>query len=787
MPGINKEPLRLLLVTFASVTALSAAATANAQQHSPGYNVEDIIVTARKRDESLLSVPVVVSAVGAAEIDRRAINGLDAVARIVPGLIIGEGGGTAQGGNVVIRGISGADTNTFAEQAVSFNVDGVQIARATVRRLGQFDAQQVEVLKGPQTLFFGKNSPGGVISIRSADPTDRLEAKLQGGYEFNAHEFRGEGFISGPIADGLGVRLAAYGSHLRGWIKNEVPDSSPFQPDHEWGPQSREYAGRLTLKYDKGGDFNARLKLSYSRMKGDAATWNFQLIDCPLGAPQPLSFATPDNCTRDDKTYVGDDNGAFVSVDPRLKSGKSFMKLNQFLGSLEMNYSPSDEITVTSVTGLYNSEWSSSGNFTQSYNPATLFTSYFDPLKFREWSEEIRVRSDFDSPVNFMFGGFAQDSSSVVDQLGLLNTNAPIAALRYHYEQEGRAYSAFGQLLWKVVPTFELSLGGRYSYERKTMKLAQIGPGTSAVLVTVLPAQPKLTFNDFSPELTATWRPSDNLTVFGSYRRGFLSGGFNAGGEQFDNIYRPQTTKGFEAGVKARLLDGALRTNLSVYNYKVDDLQTTVTVQGVISELRNAAEARVKGIEFDVNYRTPIEGLSLTGALAYTHARYLDYIASCYRGQPTPDCRDRISPITGQLALSQDLAGRQMLRAPDWSGNAGFLFERPVGSSFKLGLSGDMSFTSGYFTDPTLKPKSRENSFQLFNAAVRIADAEDRWEVALIGNNLTDKYYFVRSSDRPFTGTSPGGSPDTSILADTIAPLRRGREVFLRFTVRYGQ
>lgn len=778
---------RLLSVSAGSMIVACWISPAAAQHANQSASIEDIIVTARKRDESSISVPVVITAVGAAEIDRRAINGLDAVARLVPGLIIGEGGGTAQGGNIVIRGVSGADTNTFAEQAVSFNVDGVQIARASVRRLGQFDAQQIEVLKGPQTLFFGKNSPGGVISIRSADPTDRLEAKLQGGYEFNAHEFRGEGFISAPIADGLGVRFAAYGSHLRGWIKNEVPESSPFRPDHEWGPQSREYAGRLTLKYDKGGDFNARLKLSYSHMKGDAATWNFQLVDCPLGAPQPLSFPTPDNCTRDDRTYVGDDNGAFANVDPRGRDGKSFMKLEQFLGSLELNYNPSDDITVTSVTGVYNSTWSSSGNFTQSYNPATLFTSNFDPLRFRELSEEVRVSSSFDGPVNFMFGGFAQDSSSLVDQLGLLNTNAPIAALAYHYEQKGRAYSGFGQLLWKVVPTFELSLGGRYSYERKVMKLAQVGPGTSPILVTVNPAQPKLEFNDFSPEITGTWRPSNDLTVFGSYRRGFLSGGFNAGGEQFDNIYRPQTTKGFEAGVKARLLDGALRANLSAYSYKVDDLQTTVTVQGVISELRNAAAARVKGLEFDFNYRTPLEGLSLTGALAYTHARYKDYIASCYRGQSAPDCQNRISPITGLPALSQDLAGRQMLRAPDWSGNAGFLFERPVSSGLKLGLSGDMSFTSAYFTDATLKPRSREHSFQLFNASVRVADADDKWEVALIGNNLTNKYYFVRSSDRPFTGTAPGGDPATAVLADTIAPLSRGREVFLRFTLRYGK
>ncbi|MGH6644826.1 MAG: TonB-dependent receptor plug domain-containing protein, partial [Bradyrhizobium sp.] len=175
--------------------SILAAENAVAQDGAPapaasdtGSVDSDIVVTARKRDETSIAVPVALTAVGGAEIERRAINNLDGIARIVPQLIVGEGGGTVQGGIIAIRGIAGADANPFGDQAVSFNIDGVQVARASVRRMSEMDIQQVEVLKGPQALFFGKNSPGGIISVRTADPTSSFAAKLSGGYEFNAHE-----------------------------------------------------------------------------------------------------------------------------------------------------------------------------------------------------------------------------------------------------------------------------------------------------------------------------------------------------------------------------------------------------------------------------------------------------------------------------------------------------------------------------------------------------------------------------------------------------------------------
>ena len=212
---------RCILLATAAITALlpgSAWAQVSPAPEQPAANAEqpamagtessggvlapgDIIVTARRRNETSIAIPVAVTAVAGVELQRRGINNVDALARTVPTLITSEATSSPQGGIVAIRGLSGVDANPLGDQAVSFNIDGVQVARSSVRRLSQMDVAQIEVLKGPQALFFGKNSPGGIISIRSADPGNEFRAQFSSGYEFKADETRNEGFISTPVTD----------------------------------------------------------------------------------------------------------------------------------------------------------------------------------------------------------------------------------------------------------------------------------------------------------------------------------------------------------------------------------------------------------------------------------------------------------------------------------------------------------------------------------------------------------------------------------------------------------
>jgi iron complex outermembrane receptor protein len=833
----------------------AATAPPAAPKPAEASSTEDVItITARKRVETLIDAPVTVTAVGATELKLRGISNVDSLARIVPGLISGEGGGA--GGIVTIRGISGADNNPFGDQAVSFNIDGVGIGRAHVRRMSEFDVQQIEVLKGPQALFFGKNSPAGIISVRTADPTDHFEAQIHAGYEIYARELRTEGYISGPLGSGFGFRAAGQVSNMQGWAKSYVPRQVPaglenniHPPTHSRTPNGTDFAGRLTLKYDDGGPFTAKLKMSYAEIDGDSFVSNTQYVNCPLGFPQaspPAALGLPiDDCKADDRVGSGDFSPNLRAFDPVYPAdGHTYLHQRQALGSLEMNYQLLDHLTLTSQTGYYKVHQDNVGNFTENYYednsvfslPAVPVTgppalnvprqllSSRNVQDVREITEEGRLTSNFDFPLNVMVGGLYQDSRAEVDVVSTRRTFNPIWINKSAYRQEGKAWSLFGQGTLRPLEGFELSGGVRYSHENKKLPVissAVFPPTTNTVLAPgASPSQlvpitnPNLirdvTFTNWSPEFTLSYKPTRDMNVYASYKQGFLSGGFSAlaptigiayGGTPAgciptgtppvcvpypvqQVIYNQQITKGFEIGFKAALFDRRVRFTIAAYNYKTNGLQVGTTI-GLQQEIRNAASVRTKGIEGDINYRTPVNGLFLNGALAYNKGTYLDYQASCYRGQSSATCFNQVNRLTGTTGLLQDLSGKPLVRAPKWTGNGGFNYETRISDGLKLGLLGSMNYSSKYFTDTLDAPGGLQHGYALFDATVRIADADDRWEAAVIGRNLTNKYYFVRSVDTPFTGTAPGAAP-VGILADTGAPVNRGREIMMRLSYKLG-
>lgn len=774
---------KLLVCTALTMIPLGAA---NAQTGAPDLagaasdDAGDIIVTARRRDETSLSVPVVLTAVSGTTLERFGVKELEGIGRIVPQLLIHRTP-SVQGGSVTLRGIGTTENNPFADQAVSFNIDGVPIARASIARLGQLDLAQIEVLKGPQALFFGKNSPGGIVVMHSADPTPNLQAKLSAGYEFVGDEIRTEGFVSGPLSDNLGARFAFQTSNVRGWATNLASSTGPVAIERRRLPHDRELAGRLTLKYDGGSGFDARLKLAHNRLRTDGPSENLQLVNCPAGVPFRGGL---DDCKANDRFYKGDPGPIIGAFHPGFNGGHPFLKQDQTLGSFEMNIRPSEEITVTSLSAYYRNNTRYSHNASSTDNPAGLLASS-SQFKGTELSQEVRVASDLSGPLNFLVGGYIQSSKLRNPSLALGNALAPFIASNGLSRQKGKAYSAFAQLRWNPVETLEFSGGGRYSEEKKRYRAATFFDVPIATPVT------RRSFDDFSPEASIAWRPTSRLTIFGNYKRGFLSGGFNAGAGSFtlDRSYDQQLIRGFEGGIKALLADGRLRTNLAFYRYKGSGLQVSTTLlddAGIVTQrVVNAGGNITKGVDFDVNWRPPVEGLSLRGALSYNSSRYTDFAGPCYRGQTIAMGCNAV--LINGVFTAQNLSGAVLARAPQWSGNAGFDYETSLAAGLKVGLSGDTSYSDGYFSDPSNKPASWQKNYWLFNANLRVMTEDDRWEVALIGRNLSNRYYLVSSSDAPLTGSGVNGTNGPTVLADTQAIPSRGREIMLRLTAKFGR
>jgi iron complex outermembrane receptor protein len=801
--------------------APTAAPASSRPALSSSFDSGEIIVTARKRDETLMSVPVVVTAVAGAQLAARGVTNLDGLARITPQLLAGNQGGAVQGGNIAIRGVSGPDQNPFGDQAVSFNVDGVQVAKATVRRMSDFDFAQVEVLKGPQALFFGKNSPAGIISIHTADPTKDFEAKLSGGYEFNARQVRVEGYVSGPVTDTLGFRIAGVYSDMKGDLKDRTPADSLYAPPNGRNPTYKDWTVRGTLKWEPSDAFNAKLKVSYGQLRGDGPASGTAFTSCPQGFR--FTGSGVNQCSEKDGANSNAGYGTFLATLPGTlmhwkANGNNFNDQDQALAGLEMNWHLADAITLTSVTGFYYAKVDQCQNYEN--DPGILLPSC-NVYKDQEISQEVRFSTNYDGPVNFTGGLYYGDTRASTGSITFLfanggsvlnpadptfygSPNNPAMVNDYFLRQRGKAYSGYAQVSYKPIEKIEIDIGGRYSYEKKRLTSVRFTPGLSdgafsgsyllddyfltaanEVNSTILPNRHDH-WKDFSPEITASYRPSQRLTLFASYKHGFLSGGYNSGSVSFGTpagcdsahpenclnlSYKPQTIKGFEGGVKAELFGNTLRTNLSVYSYKISDQQVSNVINAT-NTISNAGGARVKGVEWDAVWRTPISGFSLHAAAAYNKGKYTSYPnAPCYGGQ---------TAALGCNGASQDLGGTELIRAPKWNLSAGFDYEHPITEAMKLGLSANAGRTTSYLTDSSSAPNGRQPAYTLIDATARLATIDDHYELSLIGRNLTDKYYYVASSLVPFAANPSGG------LLDRFSTLSRGREIWLRASVKFG-
>lgn len=751
------------------VLANSTAAVAAENRGGDGAEYGDIIVTARRRDETSMTAPVTLTAVGREELERQGSASLDNLTRLAPQVMIAEAAGGVQGGTVSIRGIATGDGNLFADQSVTFNIDGVQVARATIRRLSQVDLQQVEVLKGPQALFYGKNSPGGVISIRSADPGDSFEGKVTAGYEVVGRQLTGEGYISGPISDQVKVRLVAFGSTMRGWVTNTAEAPGTYSPAERHPAAQHEYGGRLTVLADPTDALQIKLKVVYGYLNTNGPQYNSQLYYCPSGGGSS-ALGDRGDCVANNKMFRADMGPVVRGLDARYEDGVPLFTQSQSLSSLAIRYAISPDIELNATTGFYWMRQFFRDNFAQTEVVPYIRTSVWGAV-FKELTQEVRLSSSFDGPINFMVGGFVEDSSisGYAVSHNMLHLPTPVTSLNIESNLKTRAWSAYAQLSVELLKGLELSGGGRYSEERKRFGLLQVRTGDATVPV------PRASFSNFSPEATLSWKASDVLTLYGSYKTGFLSGGFNF--TSASAPYTEQTAKGFEIGAKARLFDSRLRATIAAYDYNVDGLQVTV-FNPPLATVLNAGKSSITGVEADLSWRTPVEGLSLRAAMGYNRARFDVFTIQCYRGQTIAQGCNVGQNAAGVYTL-QDLAGRQIIRAPKLTQFYGVEYAVNTGQNSRLVTNIDANYSSSYQTQTSYAPGAIQKSFWLLNASAIYTDDGSGLSFGIIGRNLTNKYYFTRSQENFYSGSGQGtNGPATE--ADLYAGISRGREVQFR-------
>lgn len=794
---VTSAGLRRTLMSGAAVAAIaSMPQVAFAQDNETAAEESDqpvIIVQARRQNETLQEVPVTVTVIAGETLERFGVDQVADVASRVPSLNV-QVGGSGSGGQLSLRGVGSSNISSSFDSAVAFDFDGVQVSSMRLVQAGFFDTAQIDVLKGPQSLFFGKSASAGVFAIRSADPTPDWEAGGSAQYEFEEKGYTVGGYISGPLGGGFGVRLAAQYNDISDFI-----DLQPGTPTaHGDSRSASNFVGRATLAYDDGSRFDANLKLQYVRNENDGAIGHGDIFCGANGVADPITLlgggvvVDPGyDCNAFDQQQFLPDAAAALAASiptPSLAAGRNgvpFGETDVLFGRLLMNLEMSDSLKLTSTTGLLSLDatdydcYSYGGQVPDGAGGFLPFgVGCSDPNnKLDQFSQEFRLTSDFDGPFNFMFGAFYEtrdflfDTAEQAANISLVAPD-PITGFTTDYdrrhETETEAVSFFGSVMFDITDDLELSGGIRYTDENKTQRITlpfvhAFLSGGGAFLATGFFSGP-IEFSDdnFSPEVTLRYRAADDINLFASYKTGFKSGGVDnsalptaslgaaaAAGDFSDLTFDSETAEGGEIGIKSQFNDRSLTLNATVYYYVFDNLQVqnfdAVAIQ--FSTL-NAGEVTTAGVDLEWAWRTPVDGLTLSGNVAYLDAEFSDTF------------------VTEQ---GFDLDGRAAARAPTWSGNFAVDWFVPVGDSLELGFNGNAVYSGSYFADESTLTDFRQDSYVTFDARVSIGDADGKWSLALVGNNLADEIWVNTAGGRPFLPV--GGD-------DVVLTQNRGRQIF---------
>ena len=741
--------------------------------------LEEVIVTAQQRAESLQDVPVSVAAVTAEKMSSAGIVDLQGLSELVPNFSINETGIST---TVTIRGIS-SGINPGFEQSVGIYNDGIFYGRDQLARIPMMDMERVEVLRGPQGILFGKNSIAGAVSQITAKPTDEFEGSITALYEPEHGEQDLRVVVSGPIAEGLSGRLAILDRTLDGYVFNTVSNQDEQRED--------EQVIRASLKWDVNEDVTANLKVSRSTF--DVVGRNMEVYN---------SVGTPDHITilnmlqgypvESGLNYSADNNGHF-----------SNNEVNDVTLNIDWDM---DGFSLSSVTGYVEYEFDELCDC--DFTGATVFDAARQE-EYQQFSQEFRFTSDLGGDFDYIGGVFFQttelkyndqiilpDPTVISTALALLGANAlvpftPGSSTDRAFNQEGDIWAAFAQGTWNISETLRITAGGRYTQETKDANRKQTHKANAAfggqyqspvtadpisgaynVLYGIFAIEAydtitgELDDSSFTPVVTLEWDASEDTMAYLTWTKGFKSGGFDArsnghpdvtvtnaqksgnqitGSWEFD---REEATS-IELGSKMSLADGAAELSLALYMTEYSDLQVSQFDGTLGFNVTNAGEATVQGLEADGRWAVT-DHVTLTGSAAYLDFNYDKFPNSqCYFQQVAN------SPDFPGLC---DVGGQRKEYTPELQANLGAAWVGDVGEGLVLQASVDIAYMDDYLYAANLDPATKQDATTMVNGRLALSDADGTWEVALIGRNLTDETVINFGGNTPLAGTLTGGA-----------------------------
>lgn len=794
-------------------TAIAAAAVVPRVALAQVIEMEEIIVTAQSRAQSVQDTPISLTAVGGDMLQDIVIQKAEDLQKLVPNFTMTETGIST---NIFIRGL-GSGINQAFEQSVGYYVDGIAYTRAQQTRMPFMDLERVEVLRGPQTILFGKNSIAGALNIVTAQPTTSFEGYLTGTYEFENQEYIAEGAVSGPITDTVRARVAARWRDSDGYVRNLTLSRTE--------PKRDDLTLRGIIEADVSDTVVANFKAEYSDF--DVVGRSIEILNERPAAAGPFAG----------RTYAqilvggfGADRSVLDNVmDGNRSSNGDFSNNRQetYVGNIKVDIGGYELRSITGYAGLKYDELCDCD-----YTGANVFLAGLRE-DYDQFSQEFRLTSPVNESYDFVAGAYYQTSKhdysdNILVQptsvlVPLINSQSPGAGSAMAGTQAARnasvdsdLWSAFAQV--NVRPfgdQLEFQLGARVSTETKegnrtltilrengdplpaqqaaaaavyaqvfrvsSTNLSSLGP-TGAFLIGQLgslPVSGERKETRFSPDLKIVYTASEDVMLYGSYARGAKSGGFDfrANNRNFyptmqDSFeFEDESANSFEVGTKATL--GAAQVSVAAFYTEFKDLQISI-FDGILGfNVGNAASARSQGIEADGRVRLS-EYISLTGSVALTDFKFKDFRnGQCYFGQtPNVDLNG-----DGRAELC-DYTGQTNQLVSDVQGTVGLAANYPVFSGYRLDGAFDVFFTSKYHASNTFDPDLIQKGYATLGVRLGIGPDTGLWQVAFIGRNLTNERYIQFGGDTPLSGSTFGVNSDYA-FAD------RGRTLAIQARVNF--
>lgn len=682
--------------------------------------LEEIVVTARKREENLQNVGLSVSALSKTEIDRTFARDITDLAFMSPNLIIDD---TSQGpgGNaaIYIRGIGVADVEKNFEPAVGVTIDGLFIGANSGAILRSIDLASVEVLRGPQGTLFGRNTIGGTINVNRTRPTGEFGGKIRAGYgDYDTYYL--DGIVNFGVTDKLAVKLsAAKNEQQEGYFTNTNNGDDIGQVDYQ------SYGINLL--------FNANENLEFE--------YTYQDEETEQDTPPLLNVAQPG-------TLFCDSFGLCAESVSTPSSGDRYEVNTQFFVPTTASSSPDGivtspiadltqidpEATFDAETHIFETRWSINENLQLNYiygsyeTEETIISNWTAeavmlfgtdrPAEYEQESHELRLSYDAGGALSFVAGGYYWESEYDIRLRSWITFSVPdtVLDIPQNTHQETDSTALFFEGDYAFNDAWTLTLGARYTEdEKESQQRGNLSTG---------PNDPSEKWDEFTPKVGVRYQPNDDAMLYATWSKGYRSGGFNGRVDEQASAripYDPETVDNYELGFKTEWPDQRLRLNGAIFYMDYQDKQEEIGLPsdgatGQRITVFNAANATMQGVELELQ-AILTEGLSVRANVGYLDSEYDDFSFEGADGHT-------------------DLSGFDFRRAPKFTGSVDATYEWQVGGG-EAWVRGAYHFLGEHFVEQTNRAELENDDQHLIDLSVNYAI--NGVQVSLYGRNLTDE------------------------------------------------